>query len=154
MNMDHSFVTNLKLLEEAEYFFAEQYNVDVDCNFIFNAACLGTCRGVYNFSSNLIEVYGISTYSQRELAITTFHELIHYWQHKIVKTLDLIGSRCFYKGVDVSDIEYGNLPHEIEARKLSANLIYRFELKYPNIGGSVYKKHNTCYRLKRKLRHF
>lgn len=136
-------------LKKAVVFFEQKYNCKIKCAIKYYEHGSFMFQGSYYPLDKSISIYGLGIYTNRELATTLFHELVHYWQHNVVKTLAAVTDidhgfcqndggyrrrkkknnpvRIFYSGKDTSTIEYENQPHEIEARELSAKLIKEYE---------------------------
>ncbi len=155
----------LKYLQSALEFFKKKHGLNsIDCQigYVSNLDCwslfLGgfTTLGSYDIVDNKITVYGCNHYSRNQLVKTLFHELIHYWQSKIVKTLKRVAHihngelcqdfnenrslikdwyhcypqvmRIVHNNVDTTNIDYRNKPHEIEARQLANELFQEWNM--------------------------
>lgn len=91
-------------LESAVQFFKRKFGIDkVDCGFKFEPfqkgyrkipkeylALFPITLGYYDPFTNTIGINGIDQRSRNELVETMFHELAHWWQHKIVGTLEIL----------------------------------------------------------------
>lgn len=150
-------------LHSAIEFFKFKNNLEsIDCKFIFNEkyviSLFGIILGNYDIKNNIIEICGCKYRSRNDLVKTVFHELIHYWQCKIVKKLKLEsrfknGEFCqdinenkslikdvyhyhehphviniLYNNLETNNIEYRKKPHEIEATDLSNELFNEWNL--------------------------
>lgn len=143
-------------LNSAIKFFEGQYNCKVNCKIQYHDNQSLFFKGVYSPDENTIDIYGVSVYDEKQLVTTLFHELVHYWQHKVVKTLHSIPLSEFgipefcqsyggysrskinnyrdvlilFNGIDTTRIPYEDKPHEIEACELSEELNEEFERIY------------------------
>jgi hypothetical protein len=132
-------------------FFKKKYNLSETCDIEFkNGINFNDILGSYSTTESKITIYGLRFFSHNTTIKTLFHELIHYLQHKIWKTLRIIFEdrnddfcqmfrspneslikdyyhyyfkpQVAYKEINTTNIRYLNKPQEIEARKLSGEL--------------------------------
>ena len=145
-------IQTTEYLNSAISFFEEQYNCKINCKIQYHDERSIFFKGVYSPDENIIDIYGVAVYDNKQLVTTLFHELVHYWQHKIVKSLHSIPLSEFgipdfcqdhsgysskiknyrdvlilFNGIDTTHIPYEDKPHEIEARELSEELNNKFE---------------------------
>jgi len=165
----------LKYLQSALEFFKKKHGLtSIDCQIEYKrhrdtqalTAFFGgfTTLGSYDIVDNKIRVYGCDYYPRNQLVNTLFHELVHYWQAKILKSLKRItmvrnGEMCqdhypdkplitdwyhsypkitmriAHNDVDTTDIDYRNKPHEIEARKLADEMFQEWNM--PEFKGKI-----------------
>ncbi len=158
----------LQYLESAVSFFKKKHGLtSIDCEIEYRrhrdtgvlVAFFGrfTTLGDYDIVTNKIRIHGCDYYSRNQLVNTLFHELTHYWQSKIVKTLKRLtlipnGELCqdfnenrslindwyhtypkvskavYYNNVDTTNIDYRNKPHEIEARKMAEEMFQEWNM--------------------------
>lgn len=145
----------VEYLNSAIKFFEDQYKCKVNCDIKYHDYRSLFFNGVYSPDENAIDIYGLSVYDKKELVTTMFRELVHYWQHKVVKTLTAMSLSEFgipdfcqshgtyshkinssrdililFNGIDTTRMPYEDKPHEIEARELSEELNEEFERIY------------------------
>ena len=88
----------LKYLQSALEFFKKKHGLtSIDCQIEYKryrdtkvlTTFFGrfTTLGSYDIVDNKIQVYGCDYYPRNQLVSTLFHELVHYWQAKIIKSL-------------------------------------------------------------------
>jgi len=149
-------IQTTEYFNSAILFFEEQYKCKVNCKIQYHDDRSFFFKGVYSSDENSIDIYGVSVYDRKQLVTTLFHELVHYWQHKVVKTLHYIPLSDFgipefcqiYSGyslskinnyrdvlilfndIDTTRMPYEDKPHEIEAIELSEKLNEEFEKIY------------------------
>jgi hypothetical protein len=143
----------VEYLNSAIKFFEDQYKCKVNCDIKYHDSQSLFFKGVYSPDENTIDIYGLSLYDKKQVVTTLFHELVHYWQHKVVKTLHSIPMSEFgipefcqihggysnskinnyrdvlilFNDIDTTRMPYEDKPHEIEARELSEKLNNEFE---------------------------
>lgn len=80
-----------QFLMNAVRYFELLYDCKVDCKFVFFEGFVDTkTRGFYDLVSNTVTLLGCHVLQRNRLVETLFHELIHYWQYKIEKTLQYV----------------------------------------------------------------
>lgn len=132
---------NNSYIDSVIHFFKQKYNIkDVDCKIEFFDEEYSILLGSYNNKTNVITI--CSKLNTNDLTETLFHELIHWWQFKVKKSLKIENvnmnmdfcqshrrrqrhkkvSMKLFNGICTDNISYYIKPHEEEARKLSKEL--------------------------------
>ena len=108
-----------KYLESAIQFFQSKFGIDkVDCKFEYTTfkehyhnipkkyrLILPVTLGYYDPFTNTIGINGVDRRQRNELVGTMFHELVHWWQHRVIKTLNYLTAPPLKCGCfDIDDV--------------------------------------------------
>lgn len=145
-------LNTLRYLHGALEFFKQFHKLSsITCEIDFSYELSRNTLGYYDIEKNKIKIYFCHIRSRNELVKTLLHELVHYWQAQIVKTLKIVSfirnedfcqsfpenrsclldayhspefqvKKVLYQNIDTSVIDYWDRPHEMEARQKSQEL--------------------------------
>lgn len=112
-------------------YFEQYYDCKVDCDITFDNEFINSnVFGCYLTFLNVIKIFGCHHRQRNDLVEALFHELIHYRQYKVLKTLHLVKKCKTY-------LFCGEVTTSLRSRSLLNDVYHRTDLE---------DSHMLCFR--------